>query len=277
MLRTVKDLEHYSILATDGQIGKVRDLYFDDRKWILRYLVVDTGSWLSGREVLLSPASIGRADAKQKSIPSTLSKQKVKDSPEIDTHEPVSRQHEASLLDYYGYPYYWSGAGYWGDACYPPGLMLRPGETSLTHGQVEKSNGTAAPNGAMPKGSEDDPHLRSCNAVTGYHVEAKDGELGHVAGMIFDDESWALRYLIVETSNWWMGHKVLVAPQWITELRWDDRTVGIKMTRHSLKEAPRYDSTTSLDRPMEVELYEHHGDLGYWLAEDEARGAALIL
>ncbi len=113
-LRTVKDLRGYAIRATDGVIGKVDDLYFDDEDWAIRYLVVDTGGWLSGRKVLISPIAIGQPDWLDGVLPVALTKAKVEHAPDIDTRKPVSRQHEAVYLGYYGYPFYWGGAGMWG-------------------------------------------------------------------------------------------------------------------------------------------------------------------
>jgi sporulation protein YlmC with PRC-barrel domain len=114
MLRNVKDLRGYTILATDGAIGEVDDLYFDDDRWAIRYLVVDTGSWLAARKVLTSPVAIGRPDWMAQQLPASPTKAQVERSPEIDTKKPVSRQHETEHLGYYGYPDYWGGArGAW--------------------------------------------------------------------------------------------------------------------------------------------------------------------
>ena len=60
-----------------------------------------------------------------------------------------------------------------------------------------------------------DVHLRSANKVTGYRIGATDGDIGHVEDFIIDDETWEIRYMVVDTQNWWPGKKVLVAPQWI--------------------------------------------------------------
>jgi hypothetical protein len=110
----------------------------------------------------------------------------------------------------------------------------------------------------------DDPHLRSCNAVIGYRIDATDGEIGHVQGMLVDDETWAVRYVVIDTSNWWLGHRVLVAPEWIREVRWSDNKVAVDLTRRALRDAPAYDATLPFDRALEESLYEHHGRTGYW-------------
>ena len=119
MLRSLKSLEGFAIGATDGKFGKVKNFYFDDESWVIRYLVVDTSTWLGGREVLISPYSISQPNWAESFIAATISKQQIKDSPSIDSDKPVSRQYERSYLGYYGYPYYWGGTGLWGEGYYP--------------------------------------------------------------------------------------------------------------------------------------------------------------
>ncbi len=273
MLRTMNDLEDYAIRATDGTIGHVTDFYFDDEAWVIRYLVVDTGSWLSSRKVLISPIAIGQPDWTAKVLPVSISKEQVKNSPDIDTEKPVSRQHEVRYLGYYGYPLYWGGAGLWGGGAYP--AMMMPGYAGFAstphsaQSEAEKSFARAE----AARHQNDDPHLRSCKAVMRYHIQATDGDIGHVDGLIFDEETWAIRYLIVNTSNWWMGHQVLIAPQWIESVSWHDATVSVSLTRQAVKDAPPYESAAQLDRTLEVGLYKHYGRPGYWAAEEQRETA----
>ena len=118
MLRSVKSLEGFSVGATDGTIGKVNDFYFDDEAWAIRYALVNTRAWL-GHEVLISPHSLGQADMIREVLPVTITKEQVKNSPELDTDKPISRQYESNYLGYYDYPFYWGGAGLWGERDYP--------------------------------------------------------------------------------------------------------------------------------------------------------------
>lgn len=261
MLRSTKDLEGYAIGATDGVIGHVKDLYFDDEAWTVRYLVVDAGSWLSSRRVLISPFAVGKPSTSEKVLPVSLTREKVKNSPDIDTDKPISRQHEIDYLGYYGYPMYWGGAGYWGAGVYPGAMLsgygVRPGSTS---GPIDA---TAAPAEMQPAGHADS-HLRSCDTVSRYYLHASDGDIGHVQGMLIDDETWAIRYLVVNTSNWWLGHKVLIAPQWIESVSWLEATVSVDLTRQAIKDSPHYAHTEPLDRQQESGLFEHYGRRGYW-------------
>jgi len=269
MFRSIKDLEGYAVGATDGPIGHVKDFYFDDQAWVVRYLVVDTGAWLASRKVLISPIAVGRPDWTERLLHVSITKEQVKNSPDIDTERPVSRQHEIQYSAYYGYPYYWGGAGFWGGGMYPNLMMPGYGGFGSPHGiRSEEQNAYARAESA--RSQSEDPHLRSCRAVMKYHVHASDGDLGHVEGMLVDDETWAIRYLIVNTSNWWLGHQVLIAPQWIDDVSWFDSKVSAKMTRKAIKDAPAYDPAASLDRSQEARLYEHYGHAAYW-AEDARR------
>jgi hypothetical protein len=265
MLRSVKDLEGYAVGAADGEIGHAKDFYFDDRAWVVRYLVVDAGSWLTSRKVLISPIAIGHADWSRRLLHVRLTKDQVKGSPDIDTDKPVSRQHEMAYSSYYGYPRYWGGAGYWGGGMYP-NLML-PDEGGFGSPRAirqERENAYAQIEIDRSDREGEDRHLRSCREVMKYHIHATDGDIGHVDGMLVDDQTWAIRYLIVNTSNWWLGHQLLIAPQWIEDVSWSDSKVSIKMNRQAIRDAPAYDLVGQLERIEEEELYKHYGQRGYW-------------
>jgi uncharacterized protein YrrD len=261
MLRSVKSLEGFAIGATDGMFGKVKDFYFDDQSWVVRYLVVDTSTWLAGRKVLISPYSINQPNWAGSVLPATISKQQIKDSPNIDSDKPVSRAYERSYLGYYGYPYYWGGTGLWGGGYYPGSYL-----TDTDGGEYDGYQGYLG----APTADDGDPHLRSCNAVAGYHIKARDGEIGHVQGFLVDDQTWSVRYLIVNTSNWWVGHQVLVSPEWIKSVSWAGSYVDISLDRQAVKDAPVYDEDSDLDRDDEIEIYNHYGRKAYWKMNRES-------
>ena len=269
MLRSVHDLLSYAIRATDGVIGHVKDVYFDDHNWGVRYFVVETGSWLSSRKVLISPISIGKPDWDARVLPVSITKEQVKGSPDIDTDKPVSRQHEMQYLEYYGYPYYWGGSGLGAGAAYPGAMLTGVGyDGSGANFLLEQANDARAEEAAEERRQDNsDPYLRSCNALLKYHIEATDGGMGHVKGLLVDEETWAIRYLILETSDWWGGHQVLIAPQWIQEISWLDATIAVDLTRQAVKKAPSYNSSVPLHRDHEMDLYRHHGRAGYWAEE----------
>ena len=258
MLRSMKSMEDYTIGATDGIIGRVRDFYFDDDAWVIRYLVVDCGDTAKRRKVLISPISVGRPNWSEKILPVSLTCSQVANSPEIDTDKPVSSQQEMGYLGYYGYGNYWGGGGLWGAGLYPDVL-----QGGLLHGN---------PATHFPH-RHDDLHLRSGNVVMHYYVHAIDGDIGHVDGFLVDEASWAIRYLVVNTSNWWLGHKVLIAPPWIDDIDWAQCKVAVGMTREAVNRAPTYDPAISLDRSQEEAIHMHYGRSGYWPAEGKNRSA----
>ena len=263
MLRNLKHLENYKISATDGEIGHVKDFYFQDDAWVVRYLVVNAGTWLSRRKVLISPISVHHPDWLERTLSVSITKEQVRNSPDIDNDQPVSRQNEEQYMGYYGYPYYWGDAGMWGGGMYP-GAMVSGYDGYRTDRAERERELEAYLRDERDRHRKDDPHLRSCNAVTGYHLHATDGDIGHVSGFLVDDETWAIRYLIVDTSNWWVGHKLLVSPSWIKGVHWSDRTVAVDLSRESIKNAPPYDSEADWSRDQELNLYGHYGRRGYW-------------
>lgn len=265
MLHNLKDLHDYTIQATDGDIGNVKDFYFDDDTWVIRYFVVDTGAWLSGRKVLISPMAVGHPNWPERQLPVSITKDQVWGSPNVDTEKSVSRQHEIRLLGFYNFPYYWGAAGLWGGSA-SPGITLAGAGLNAEYRSVDSVDFPAATFEAGHD-THDDPHLRSCKAVTGYHVAASDGDIGYVCGMLVDERTWTIRYLIVDTSNWWRGHQVLIAPQWIVGVSWTGNTATLDLTRRAIHDALPYDPTAPIGREHEAGIY---GLKGYWVDEGAA-------
>jgi hypothetical protein len=276
MLHSIKDMEHYSIGATDGVVGKVQDFYFDDEAWVIRYLVVETDSWLSHRKVLISPFAIGQPDWSEKIFPVSITQTQVRNSPDIDTDKPVSRQHEMGYLGYYGYPNYWGGGGLWGAGLYPDILQAGLGDdgSNAEHRSARSAKAGAGTRSLAVRDLHDNPHLQSANAVMRYYVHATDGDIGHVDGLLVEEKTWAIRYIIVNTSNWWLGHKVLIAPEWIDDVFWAESTLKVDLTRDAVKASPLYDSAIPLNRELETGIYEHYGRAGYWPQRAKHEGAA---
>ncbi|KAE8755466.1 PRC-barrel domain containing protein [Paraburkholderia madseniana] len=257
MLRSIKSLHGCTVAARDGDIGSVDDVYFDDEAWGVRYLVVDTGNWMRERQVLISPYSAKHMDRESGTVHVHLARQQVRDSPNIDTHKPVSRQHETEYLLYYGYPTYWGGLNLWGMGSSPAfdikDVPPDPASEALPRPDPD------------PHQAPVDVHLHSTNAVEGYHIEVADGSIGHVSGFIFDDVAWAIRYLTVDTRNWWPGGKeVLVATRWIDLIDWVGSTVSTRLSRDAIRSSPEYDDSVPLTRDYEKRLHEFHGRDGYW-------------
>jgi uncharacterized protein YrrD len=253
MLITASHMKDFSIHAADGDIGRIEDFYFDDEKWTVRYLVVQTGTWLFGRSVLISPVFLSHVDWENKRLHLSLTKKQIQDSPEVNTHRPVSRQHEAEYMMYYGAPYYWGGSDVWGSGPIPAGLV---GPILPSPMQTQRDNQDLA-----------DSYLRSTAALTGYHVSAADGAMGHVDDFMLDADTWTIRYLEINTSYWWVGKKVLMSPEWIESISWLDTNISINLLRETIKTAPEYIESRLITRAYELRLHEHYGQLPYCLWE----------
>jgi sporulation protein YlmC with PRC-barrel domain len=248
MLNKAKILEGYKLESLDGEIGKVKDFYFDDYYWTIRYLVADTRNWLTGRQVLISPHALVDANKGAQSISIHLTKKKIEDSPSLDTDKPVSQQFETVYHGYYGWPMYSEGPFMWGS--YP--YIVRD------HGPWRDS----------ARGEKTwDPHLRSTHEVSGYHIQTADGEIGHVEDFIVDDETWAIRYLIIDTRNWWPGKKVLISPHWIERIDWIQSKVYVNLPSETIKQSPEYSEEASLTRDYETRLHQYYHRQGYWVNE----------
>jgi hypothetical protein len=240
MLEKVKTMKGYQLRGLDGKIGSVEELYFDDHHWTIRYLVADTGNWLSGREVLISPYALGDVNSDEKYIDVDLTKKQIERSPSLATDRPVSQQFEASYYEFYGWPNYWNGPFMWGTSPY----ILR---------NIKRFNRVAKNKKAW------DPHLRSSADVTGHHIQALDGGIGHVADFIIDDETWAIRYLVVKTRNWWPGKLVLISPRWIKRVDWNESKVFVGLTREVIKQSPPFTPGSLVTRDYEIGLHLHYG------------------
>lgn len=236
MLRSIKQMDGFSIVASDGEVGSIKDFLFDDKLWAVRYLVVNTGGWLTGRTVLISPHAVERVTWAARNLHVSLSKEQVQNGPDIDTAKPVSRQHEALLFNYYGYPYYWTGPYTWGAAAYPmlvvPPLAVDPALQARSRR-------------AFRDEGQDDPHLRSAGAVTGYGIEARDGGIGHVEDFLFDDMDWSIAMMVVDTRNWWPGRHVLLSLNVVSQVSWDDRAVFVDADRAFIEQSPDFNATLS--------------------------------
>jgi hypothetical protein len=259
-LQPLKDLQQCTIAASDGDIGTVSDLYFEDQSWTARYLVIDTGGWLVGRKVLLPPHAIQSMDVPGQRLIVKLTKQQVEDSPAADTDQPVSRRYETRLYDYYGFPYYWTGPYRWG---LTPLGYATPSPIDTRQGQTAVAEELAA------RRAEADPHLRSAADVRGHTIQATDGSLGHVEDFLVEADTLAIRYLVVDPISWWPGKHVLVSTDWITGVSWDDRSVEISLIKDAVRNAPEYDPSTPLERAYETRYHRSLGRPGYWERTDQ--------
>ena len=247
MLRSAKKMKEFALGASDGRIGHIEEFYFDDSYWTIRFVVAQAGNWLTGRMVLLSPHQLGKPDEEAKSVAVNLTRDQIRNGPSPESERPVNRQFEEAYYRHFGWPFYWTGPYLWEPTPYP----IPPA------GPVEQSLRANPPSLPQPSG---DPHLRSTDDVTGYHLRARDGEIGHVEDFLYDDRDWSIRYLVAGTRNWRPGKLVLVPPAWIGAIHWEDRTVDVDAGREDIRLAPAYDPGRALTTEYAAELSKYFAE-----------------
>ncbi|MBW7932230.1 MAG: PRC-barrel domain containing protein [Gemmatimonadaceae bacterium] len=249
MLDSVTSLKGFRLNGLDGAIGHVKQFYFDDHFWTIRHLVADTGGWLPRRQVLISPYALGAIDRAERRIAVDLTKRQIEESPPLHSDQPVSRQFEERYFGYYAWPMYWTTVDRWGVLPYLP---------------TDRTQRHTDPPGEKPTW---DPHLRSTEDVTGHRVAAVDGMIGDISDFIVDDQTWAIRYLVIDTHDWLIGKQVLVAPRWIARISWPEQTVFVTVTRETIQRSPEYIDWKHVTREYEERLYAHYRARGYWNEE----------
>lgn len=249
MKRTIKNLVGFTIGATDGEIGNVTDFYFDDVTWTIRYVVVETGNWLSNRKVLISPEALLQCDWENETFPVNLTKDQIEKGPDIDTDQPVSRQHEMDLYAHYSWTNYWGG-GLWAGGIGTTGMMMPMSNLPMEETVTNNNNNAEA------KG---DPHLRSVKNVQGYAIHASDDTIGDVEDFIVDDSKWTIDYMVVDTGNWFPGKKVTISPNLIKEINWENSEVIINASVDEVKQSPEYDASKHISTEYEGSLKNYYG------------------
>lgn len=247
MLRSIEEILGYQLETPDGKIGRLKDIYFDDSSWAVRYVVVDTGGWLSSRQVLLAPEVLGEPDLENRKIPVFLTRQRIEDSPVIMQERGISWRQQELLAEYYE----WSGPENRSDRSRPPGA---PGSRGGATRVLLQSAAT----------EQDDPHLKSLRALIGYHIRARGVDIGHIEDMLVQTDSWLLRYMVVDARNLLPGKKVLVSPAWVQGIDWRSAFVDVDLNPGSIKDGPAFDPSQTVSRDYERKLYDHYGGDRYW-------------
>jgi hypothetical protein len=261
MLRSVKDLQDYGLGALDGQIGRVRDFYFDDHHWAIRYAVADTGKWIPRRQVLISPYAITDIDEDDHVLDVELTKKQIEESPLIATRKPISRQFEMEYYRYYGWPMYWYGAEMWGSSLYPV-YHPHPGPIDVKTPGHENS---------LDKYK--DSALRSAQETFGFRLEAKDGDVGEVDDFVFDDETWAIRYVVINTHYWWTEKQILLVPQWVERVSWRRSVMRVNLSMDFLKHAPKYLGASAISPEYEHNVLDYYEKPAHWKHSGEVVGS----
>lgn len=231
MLRSLKQLYGSSLSALNGEIGRVKDFYFEDRSWVVRYVVVDAGDWVPERQILLSPHAFCSIPQSGDLLLVNLTRKQIENSPAVGMHKPVSRQYEEDYYRYYGLPFYWQGAGLWGGGISPilelpensvPGLLF-----------VE--------NERLPDTEQE--QLRSTLALEGYQIRASDGDMGHLMDFMMDCSSWAIDRLVVKTGHWPMSSEVRIPVDGVERISYEDSEIRVHLTRQEVQDSPPHHPT----------------------------------
>lgn len=266
MIKDEREIHGYQINAEDGELGEVDEFLFKDGDWVVRYLVADTRKWLPGRTVLISPIAIQEVQHEDQSISVSSTKEQVKNSPDVASIKTVSRKEEMKLNQHYGWSSYWVAVGTQGNT----------GTTGTGLGQGGAPWGGAAFPGLLrgldndqdpypePVDNPEKSQFRSTSELHNYNINALDGNIGHVENFLIDDETWEIRYIVVNTRNWWPGKKILIAPDWIKDVNWVAQEVSVHLEKETIKQGPEYHSDRPISKDMEEELYRAYGKPPYW-------------
>lgn len=234
-----------SLQAKNGEIGSIDDVYFDDKDWKIRYLITDNSNFLPGRRVLISPASTDKINFERKAIQVKLSKKDIEKSPVVNQGLLPSRETEIELKSYYNWPVYWGS-----------GFLIGAGDLRENQASMRGSK----------KEIEVESNLKSCNEIMGFSIESKNKTIGYLNNYLFDDESWEIRYLVVDTKNWLLKErKILLAIDWIEKFDWDQSVFVTDLKSKAIRESPVYNPGETLKRDYETKLFDHYHKPKYWL------------
>jgi hypothetical protein len=262
MLFAVSGLEGCPVRASDGDVGAVKDFLFDDETWKIRWMAVDTGHWLPGRRVFIHPSAIAPLELPPKprlpmmsqgetlELTANLTREQIEAGPHTRADDPVSKQMEALLYDYYGWDPYW-GATHFG------GAVLPNAEARIVGDAVRREADAEIP----PLDGSD--HLHGVVSFKGYYVHALDGDIGHVENVLADDTNWEIRYLVIATRNWWPGRVVQLSPYAVKDIDWFGQHINMNVSRDQVRSAPAWDPLAMADEVSEEELHRHFGWPGY--------------
>jgi sporulation protein YlmC with PRC-barrel domain len=248
MLRSIEEILGYKLQASDGHLGRVKDVHFDDTSWAVRYILVDSGGWLVGRQIVLAPQVLGEPDPNSRQMSVALGRQRIEDSPVIMRERGLTLGEQRLLAEYYD----WSlPPAQRREAAAPPSVADsggRPARTLLQSQQAEQL----------------DAHLKSLREMIGYHVRARGVDVGHIEDVLVQTDGWLLRYLVVDTRNLVPGKKVLVSPAWVPRVEWSGGVVDVDLPAGALKDGPAYDASQIVSPEYEKKLFDHYGGDRCW-------------
>lgn len=251
MFKNLLDIKGFNLKGPNGNIGTCQDALFDDQAWTVRYVDVDTGGWLSERRVLLSPISLGAPSWEKGEIYTELTGDQIESSPKLDSQSPISKEWEDSFFKFHGWPYYGVGMHMWGLTHYPDESELKKIHSASPTSDIHKNTNQT---------------IRSASELREYEVSARDGEVGRIKDFVFDTETWAIRYLVIENHSFLQRKKTIVSPFWVSHIDWMERACVIDLNRAEIECSPQPEGESNdyLDREFEMKLHNHYQRPSYW-------------
>lgn len=199
--------------AALNPIGIVDDLLIEDGSWNVRYLAVTTNVPLT-RRVLLSPVAIDRFDHASKSIATTLTAQQVVDSPPLNCDQPISRQYEEALVDYFGWPIYWFGR-----------TILKP----------QTLEAMAASDAMSSVDETSCTNLRSAAEICGYQIQTHNGVAGVMNDLVIQLDAWTVDFATADSKSWLPSESSMFSTNWIRQIDWYSQNVAIDLSKSALE------------------------------------------
>lgn len=260
MLRKLHSLKSFVVNGRNGKLGTVDDFYFDQKQFVVRYLVIDTGNWLKHEETLISTHAIDDIDFENREIHVSLSSEQLEESPSIEKNSPISKTKEKALIEYFGWPDYWKKTHSSDSEFIHAGITER--KKLLNFKTIEKE-------AAKQKSEIVETNLRSLEEVRGYKIHAKDDKFGHLEDLFVEEEdSWIIRYLLIDTRNILEGKSVLIAPDWIESISWFNKEIFVSKDKKEIEDSPEYEepkeAKSYIDKSYEELLYDHYDEKKYW-------------
>lgn len=242
MLRSLNEIMRFQLLGIDKKIGRCKDFLFDDKLWVIRYIVADSKEWLSkDRKVLISTISLREPYWEQYQFPLDLTRSKIENSPLLGEHQKISHQYETELFEYYGYAYYWMNEGLW---------RTSPSPMPLVETQLSKDNS---------KIKSEDWHLRSTDEVKKFKIYTTDQQVAHIDDFILNDDNWTISYIVIDTRLWVPGgRKVLISHKCIDAVNWADCSITVNVNAQKIIENPLFDLERFIDPDYESQLRKYY-------------------
>lgn len=255
MLYRADAILNQTVEATDGVVGLVKDIYFDDISWTLRYLVVDTGGWLTGREVLISSEALVGLNRDQSTVVTRLSQMQIENSPSAEVDQPISRLSEIQLSQYYGWSPYWTAV--------PGGLFPWSRTYTFPRDSSAPDGGPASPNfeDEFERQSQTNPNLRSFASIRNYALRATDGDIGQLEDLLIESESWRITHIIADAKLWWPGGLVVIDRGMVEDISWSDQKIVVAMTRDEVKNAPAYNKNRPMTEAFQAQLSDYYRNI----------------